>query len=289
MNSYKKLFLAIIASAVFFPSCKKDPDPIVKPEPQLIFKFKFDSTQTRLDNFGSPASMPVGNAGQSPVFNKIGSHYIELASDSLTPLGSGRILYNGPTTTLGGATAIDFEKEKLVSEGEIFLAMNLKDVSPGTYRWLRVSLSYQNYDVKFRIATSDFTGRLASFVGYNSYIKTYKPKDSLVTINENKLQGYWAFETAYTLDEGQAPGTTVPNPISASSPIPAGSCAVTGRFLPNFTITGNETEDIVINISLSTNKSFEWQDGNSNNIWEPSLGENVVDMGLRGLNPIVGN
>ena len=51
-------------------------------------------------------------------------------------------------------------------------------------------------------------------------------------------------------------------------------------------ITGNETEDIEIVVSLSTNQSFEWID-NGDGYFEPAAGDVVVDMGIRGLIPIV--
>ena len=270
-----------------YHSCKKN-DKEEQPapqEPQLIFKFKFDPTQERLDNFGNTSTIPSGNAAQSPTFHAIGANYIELAPNANTALGNGFKVYNGPSTTEGGAQAIDFDKEKNVAEGEVFYSMPIKNATPGNYKWLRVSLAYQNYDVKFRVSSLDLTGRLASFVGYNTYINSFKVKDSLVTVNDDKLQGYWAFETAYNVIKGQAPQTTVPNPINSTSPIPAGSCVVTGNFEQDLTITGNETKDVVVTISLSTNKSFEWKDDNSNGIWEPTAGELVVDMGLRGLKP----
>jgi hypothetical protein len=62
---------------------------------------------------------------------------------------------------------------------------------------------------------------------------------------------------------------------------------VTGQFDEPLIITGNETQDVVVTISLSTNNSFEWQDLNNNNLFDPLEGETVVDMGLRGLKPIV--
>jgi hypothetical protein len=61
---------------------------------------------------------------------------------------------------------------------------------------------------------------------------------------------------------------------------------VTGNFAEPLVITGSETEDIVVTLSLSSNQSFEWIDTNSNGIFEPEF-EQVVDMGLRGLIPIV--
>jgi len=274
---------------VIFLSCKKDPEPAPLVEgPKLIFKFKFDSTQARLNNFGAPASVPAGNAAQSPVFNKMGAHYIEMAQDSLTPVGQAKILYSGPNTTAGGASAIDFSQEVLVGQNETFFSIPLKDITPGTYKWLRVSLAYQNYLIKFKYSTFNLTGTVASFVGFNTYIQSFKIKDSTMAVNANRQQGFWAFETIYSVDSGSAPGTTVPNPISNTSPIPPGSCLVTGRFPSNLVISGNETNDIIVTVSLSTNNSFEWSDPNANGIWEPGLGnENVVDMGLRGLLPLV--
>lgn len=284
------LLLFVLAFSIFSQGCKED-DVTMPTEPQLIFKFKFDSTQVRLNNLGQPAPVAAGNAGQSPRFNGMSAHYIELSQGIYTQVGSGEVLYVGDQTTAGGDTAIDFSKETIVGEGETFFSIPLKDVSPGTFEYLRVSLAYQNYEVDM-FATIPLTGTIASFVGFNTYINSFKVKDSTVTVNANRLQGYWAFETGgapipVPVQSGQAPGTTVVNPLFATSPIPAGSCLVTGEFDSPLVIAGNETEDIVVTISLSTNKSFEWVDGNANGIWEPLAGETVVDMGLRGLIPIV--
>jgi hypothetical protein len=62
---------------------------------------------------------------------------------------------------------------------------------------------------------------------------------------------------------------------------------VTGAFAGGnkLTITGNETKDIIVTVSLSTNKSFEWTDTNGNGKWDVTKGERVVDMGLRGMIP----
>lgn len=79
----------------------------------------------------------------------------------------------------------------------------------------------------------------------------------------------------------------MPNPLFATSPIPAGSCVVTGEFPAPLTITGSEQEDVVIIVSISTNKSFEWAETDGNNLFDPVNGETVVDMGVRGMIPIV--
>ena len=84
-----------------------------------------------------------------------------------------------------------------------------------------------------------------------------------------------------------AGATTVPNPIFASSPIPFGSCLVTGAFDTPLTITGNETQDTIITCSVSINDSFEWIDSNGNGKYNPGDQDTIVNMGVRGLIPIV--
>lgn len=288
-NNIRIIVIAVIALS--FSSCKKDPEAeTAAPIYNLIFKYHFDSTQVRLDNFGQPAGIPAGHGAQSPRFNLMSSHYIELAPDSLTLLGNGQILYRAPETNAGGSLAIDFSKSVNAGEGQSFFSIPLKSLTSGTYKWLRISLAYQNYDIRFRSSGYDLTGTLASFIGFNTYITNFKPKDSTVVVNGNRLQGYWAFEIDTmgfgTVVTGQAAGTTVPNPISGTSPVPAGSCVVTGAFDQPLVITGNETKDIVINVSLSINNSFEWIDVAGNNIFEPPM-DTVVDMGIRGVIPYV--
>ena len=288
------LFLSLVLVTV--TSCKKedDPEPVPEPDagPRLIMKFKFDSTQTRLNNLGLPASVPAGHGAQSPVFNGMSSHYVEFTPTALDSLGHGEVVYHAPETMLGGANAIDHDLCLVVGQGAEFLNIPLSDLSPGTYQWLRVSLSYQNYDIKFTALATEYMGAIASFLGFNTYITNYQVHDSIVTVNDDRLQGYWAFEVinppfSTPVTTGQAPGTTVPNPINGTSPIPAGSCVVTGAFPVPLTITGTETADVVIEVSLSTNKSFEWVESDADNKFEPVDGETVVDMGIRGMIPTV--
>jgi hypothetical protein len=287
----RKLIPVLFAAGLLFSACKKE-DPVVTqpaPAPRLIFTFKFDSTQARLDNLGQPATLPANHGAQSPVFHLMSSHYIELAPDMFTAIGGGLVLYHAPETTAGGPNAIDFDSSRVVGEGQEFYSIPLAQVAPGTYNYLRVSLAYQNYDVNVRANNLDFTGRLASFIGFNTYIRSFSPNTLPVTVNANKLQGYWAFEAFSQITQGQAPAgsTTVPNPIFATSPIPQGSCLVTGQFAAPLTITGHETQDIHIVVSLSTNKSFEWVEHSTPGYYEPLNGDTVVDMGIRGLIPIV--
>ncbi|MBQ4821895.1 hypothetical protein [Aquimarina sp. MMG016] len=286
----KIYFLVLVAIAItFLSSCSSNDDASVENKPKLIVKLAVDPNQVRLGNDGSQTDIEAGNAGQNPVFNSISAHYLELAPNASTFLGQGTILYQAPETDTGGATAIDFDQSNIVAPGETFLEIPLKDIQAGSYEWVRLSLSYQNYDVTFHFNDAPFTGTVASFVGFNTYITDYTVKNEQVTVNDNKLQGYWGFETITGVQTGQAPegATTVPNPLFNTSPIPQGSCVVTGSFDTNLVITGEETEDIVVTLSLSINKSFEWIDTNGNDKWDvnPGTEESIVDMGLRGLVP----
>jgi len=259
--------------------------------PQLVFKFKFDPTQARLNAFGGASTVASGNAAQSPSFNKMSGHYVEMIPTAWTALGMGEVVYEGPETTAGGSRAIDFSKAVVSGENEVFLSVPLSSISAGTYEFIRVSVTYQEFDIVYNATGfSNLTGTLASFIGFNTYITSYNVNQEQVDVNTNKLQGYWGFEStvlgqSYFLT-GQVPagGITVVNPLS-NSPIPAGSCLVTGPFQTPLTITGNETENIEVKLSFSTNQSFEWTDDNSNNQFDS--GETPVDMGLRGLRAIV--
>lgn len=255
--------------------------------PYLIVKLRFDSLQPRLDNFGNPATIPSDHSAQSPEFHSMSAHYIELAPNQWTALQSGEIIYQGAETNAGGALAADFDKAIIKGHEEVFVKIPLKKIAAGTYEWLRVSLTYQNFDLKYKHNNIVSTGRLASFVGWNTYIRSHKIRNVTEQINGDKLQGYWAFEDFGIVLNGQAQVTTVPNPLHNTSPIPEGSCVVTGNFDTPFTLTGNETQDITMVLSLSTNKSFEWYDENQDGLYEPAAGDYPVDMGLRGLKPII--
>jgi len=294
-----KKTLIIPATLLVLLSCKKNEDPEPENPTQLRFTLEFDETLPRLGNFGEEVGVAPGNAAQHPNMQEVSVHYIEFAKDSLTPLTTGAIVYKGAETNAGGANAVDFDKAPRAGEGETFLSVDLASLPPGTYTWLRVSLTYQKYDIAFRyndppyFDNADFTGTLSSFVGFNTYISSHLINDSTVVVNDDKLQGYWAFETygslgAYTfgsVTQGDGAGVTVVNPISATSPVPAGSCVVTGKLAEPLVITGNETENVTIVLAFSINNSFEWHEVNVDGKFEPVAGETVEDMGLRGLHP----
>jgi hypothetical protein len=296
--------LPIYILLLFTASCTKESSNVSTAN--IVFKFKFDPAQARLNNIGQPSVVLAGNGALSPVFNGMSAHYLELAPNALTALGKGAILYHADETTVGGTNAINFEKCTIVKDGATFISLPVKDIPAGEYEWLRLSLAYQNYDIQFNIDTviggiaikNEFTGTVASFIGFNSYIKSYTLKTDTILVNANRKQGYWGLESTGTIagtpltlkTSGQAPegATTVVNPIFASSPIPTGSCVVTAAFKPGrLIITGKETRDIIVEVSLSTNKSFEWKEVINNGKWDPLKGEKVVDMGIRGMIPII--
>ena len=294
------LFSALLLVLV---SCKKENTS----DTNLQFQFRFDASQHRLNNIGQTATIPAGNAAQTPEFREMSVHYIELVPNAFTALGGGAIVYHAEETTRGGETAVDFDKAAKAGENQVFAQIALNNIPPGTYEWVRASVTYQNYDVTFNINNLPVIGNLpnqkgtiASFVGFNTYLTTVKPREKTLSVNDDKKQGFWAFETQLSapyetynqISSGEAPAgaTTVVNPLFASSPVPAGSCVVTGRFAQPLVITGNETEDIRVTLSFSVNNSFEWQDTNGNGQLDfygdgMTPAEKIVDMGLRGLIP----
>ena len=95
---YIPLPLAFIIS-LCFSSCNTNNNQ--QPDgPYIVFKFQFDPNQERFDSFGQPATVPNGNAAQSPSFNSISGHYVELIPSALTALGAGEIVYQGPEAVI---------------------------------------------------------------------------------------------------------------------------------------------------------------------------------------------
>jgi len=116
-----------MASAMLFlASCQKNddgPTQINNGTAKVNFIFKFDSTQVRLNAIGQPVPMPAGNAGQSPRFNTMSAHYVELSPSAFTALGAGAVVYKAPQVTTGGATAIDFTNSKFAGNNQTFLSV----------------------------------------------------------------------------------------------------------------------------------------------------------------------
>lgn len=217
------------------------------------------------------------------------ANYIEFAPTATAILGQGEIIFEGPKTAACGDEAIDFQNATFAGHNETFLTIPLSEVSAGNYEQVRNLIAYQEGEIDFLFIGTDYTVTLASFVGFNTYISSFDLNSETVDVNANRLQGFWAFESNGFLSQGQAPpGTaTVPTPLFNTSPVPQSSCVVTGQFANSLTITGNETQDVVITLSFSVNNSFEWTEVKADGKYEPQAGEQIVDMGLRGLIPSV--
>ncbi|MEL6866376.1 MAG: hypothetical protein AAFP19_18270 [Bacteroidota bacterium] len=312
---YLSLLLVLLLAA-----CQKEEEPIVNTNSDTLIRFKlrFDPNQERLNNIGQVVGIPAGHAAQSPVFNSMSLHYIEFVPTKFTMVGDGAVVYEGASQIAQGSSsfdrAIDFERAVLGKEGEIMLEVPLNQLSPGTYEYLRTSVTYQNADVRFNLknlpaplpaSLDNQLGTIAGFIGFNTYISQHQVKNQTLAVNADKAQGFWAFEpqldapyqdlytnyvNATGLESGQAPegSTTVVNLLQAFGvSLPQGSCIVTGQLDEPLVITGNETADLEVSLSFSINQSFEWVDQNSNGAWDMDIGnqqiEPVVDMGLRGL------
>ena len=310
MNKTNLIFSLLIGVTLW--SCSTE-QSAGSPEPEvarLNITFIMDADAERLDNLGNPAAVPEGNAAQNPDFDILGVHFIGLYPDKFTPYDEGVTITSTATTGSGGELAIDFDSELFFNEEINTLSVPLSYVAAGSYEYIRASVGYQKYTIAYNLEGAeteipdwpegvddniDVDGIVASFLGYNTYIGNYVIKDQAVPVNGNKAQGYFGLETKGNIEgfvfaqvtQGEAPRTTVPNPISETSPVPEGSCIVTGQFPSALVIPANATEDINIEVVISINNSFEWEDANGNGKYEPLLGENVVDMGTRGVFPSV--
>jgi hypothetical protein len=269
--------------------------------PKLIFKIVLDSSQARLNNSGGLATIPVGNAGQVPQMNALSVHYIEIAQTDSTKFGGGTILYQAEETNCGGDKAILFCKTVLCKNGEVFFSLPFNKIPAGAYKWLRIAVGYQNFNIRIKTNSSGaLNASIASFIGSKTYVTKYKMQNTVMTPTisggpGNKSQGYWGFYTNVfgiaVKTEGQAPQTTAVSPNAAST-TSSNSGVITGEFFKSsvgasqpIVISGNETQDKIIQVFLSTNKSFEWKELNVDGLFQPDVGETVVDMGLRGMVP----
>ncbi len=282
-----RLFLFCILSIVF-SSCEEE-KPISVKGPNLLIRLKASGNLPRLDNTGSNSVPAPGNAAVTPTIQQLGLHYIELLPNANTQFGQGEIVYSGEETNFSGPLAIDFSKCKVDDLGIVYLSIPIDEITPGTYFYPRVMLAYQNIELPVVFNGADLKARVAGFVGYNTYIKEYRLDDEVVSLNDDKLQGYWGLEVNFsgfsTVFEGQSPPylTTSVNPLYATSPVPAGACYLTAELAEPIVITGNETKDINLELTFSTNQSFEWKEINMDGKFDPNLGEWPVDMGLRGM------
>ena len=91
---------------------------------------------------------------------------------------------------------------------------------------------------------TNLTRRLLQLCGFHAIHKDFEIDGKVVEVKENKKQGFWAFNSIAGLQTGQTIRILqLPNPLSTTSPIPPGSCVVTGNFNTPEVIQGDESED----------------------------------------------
>ena len=119
-----KIQIIILNLILFlFMSCSSDNSV---DNARVLFKLQFDPDQARLDNFGQLESVPEGNAAQTPRFNEMGVHYIELSEGINILAYEGTEIFNSPTTIEGGKEAIDFEQALYGADQQILHSVELK-------------------------------------------------------------------------------------------------------------------------------------------------------------------
>ncbi|MBX2873632.1 MAG: hypothetical protein KTR30_16070 [Saprospiraceae bacterium] len=306
----KKLLLLGLSLGLLYACQKKEDDGPATSNPKLRIQFKFDPDQERLNNLGQEAAMPLGHAGQTPDFNALSAFYFELVPTKFTQVEAGEVIYRAETQAAeagsGFEEAVIFDKALVSDEGAPFLEVPLSEITPGSYEFIRASVTYQNANIRFNLknlpaplapALDDQVGTIASFIGFNTYITEHQVGKEMQTINGDRQQGFWAFEpqleepyqafflqsTPSGIISQQAPagGTTVVNPLEEFGVIlPFGSCIVTGAFDQALEITGAETQDITLTLSFSVNNSFEWVDKNANGQWDLDEYRNLKIHGL---------
>lgn len=302
------LLLTLIACDNSITATDDDVEP--QAETLLKVKFQFDPDQQRLDNFGQPAEIPADHAAQTPEFKELSIHYLELVPDEFTPYGEGLVIYRGEEVAFSGnstpqfTSAIDWDRAIKGTEEAEVLEIDLSDLPSTTFRYLRASVSFQRYDVRYTLnnipmvgTLTDERGTIGSFLGYNTKINEVDLGGMSTPVNDFRQQGFWLFATdlppAFAsfnqVVTGQAPigATTVVNPFP-QNPIPTGSCVVSGSLNEPFFTEDIRNATATLILSFSVNQSFEWKDDNGDGRWDidaqtPGASEQVVDMGIRGL------
>jgi hypothetical protein len=188
MNKF--LLLLSLAALVVVSSCKKDEDErthTARERPRLT-RFKFDSTQVRLNNLGQPERCRPA-MGPSPNFHQMSAHYV---SSRLTsgPRRFREVMYHAPETSAGGA------RPSISARGRAWARAGLpqhplSDLAPGTtngcaFRWpIR-------HDIDLHVnspISMDLTGRIAAFVASNT-TSAHSGEGLAADVNDDKRQGF---------------------------------------------------------------------------------------------------
>jgi hypothetical protein len=311
------LSLLLICLASFTPwSCNDDGGGSLF-DPFLRLRVNFDTQGERFDANGELAEVPEGRAAYTPEMRELRISSIELVPDENTPVGQGVMLYEAATRVVFGEEITELDQTISTAGGIVANRFNFQDIPAGTYPYVRVGLAsakYQlNYDLHYHVKDStdtdsippDFTvpveltqlsGGMAVLYS-DAWVNTLTPFNITLDINQQKRQGYYAFETSFTssfelgnnvyVDSLFNTIPTLPNPISATAPTPESSGIITGVFDTPLEVTGQESEDVLVDLTFSTNQAFEWVDPNNDGRWDvwilAETWERISDFGLRSL------
>jgi hypothetical protein len=303
MHAFKFLTLITLILCSFLTSCKD------KNNAQVHFVIKFDPLQERLSANGMSTPIPAGRAVQTPNMNQIGVESLELVANNTTPVGKGLSVFQAAPRVNGSDVLTDFDQLKKVGDGATIVSIPFKKLAVGKYEYVRLAVAYQNFDILFSIQEVPFAGNFtdergtfAVFLGKSNFIGSHTIASKSEKIDGVKPQGYWVFETKFPsayvslnrLFSGKVPDSTLTfvNPLYQTAALPVGSNFITARFDTPLSITGQENQDVTVVLTLSTNKSFEWDESIlKNNKWDsnaqantgqPSV-ERAVDVGFRGM------
>ncbi|HQQ93279.1 MAG TPA: hypothetical protein PLQ93_01890 [Bacteroidia bacterium] len=267
---------------------------------KLIFRLNFDSSLTRLNSLGQPGAVSGNLGAQSPIVKRAIINYIELMPESNSEPGKGVLLYSSPETSCGGLLASNFCEGISVRNHEVVFSHSFQNISPGTYKWLRISVLYTELDLGVHSVSSGNTrASFGGFCGNRTYLSQLSLAGSVLTPSlggtGNRNMGYWIYRSEVLGLEQKFDGQL--SAITQVNPDPAfqngmGQSYTCGEFYnlgsnspKPLTITGTENQDHEISLDISTNKSFEWIEKTYDGRFQPEIGEQVVDFGLRGLRP----
>ena len=212
-------FFVIALTALAFVSCTKGTN-----ERYLILKVKFDPTSAPLNDSGFLYATPVGNGALTPTYNSMAPAYIELAPDLGTPDSTvpyksdfKYTLFSSENATDNfGHSGVRYTSLQITKDGEAMVSIPLNTITPGTYRFLRLAVAYQNFDILYKLDSTVsnlyHNGTLypsASFYGmYHASISAFSDSTffdngftvSNYTVNNMppktvKKSGFYGFET----------------------------------------------------------------------------------------------
>lgn len=261
----------------------------------LIFRFRTDSTLPRLNAAGALSPLAPGNGGQSPLAFSLAAEYIELMPEANTLPGQGVLLYAAPQSSCGGSAATNYCKLRLVQDSAVLCAVDLHAIPPGTYKWIRVAVASAAYTIRSRTnSTGNILGDFSAFYAEQCYLTKIRMSNTVLTpslgASGNKSRGYYVFGQnvfgQYLAFDAYAPSTTVVNGNTAQADtrfMYAEFTNASGTAANPLQISGTENSKHEIELIFGSKACFEWKEVTKDGIFQPEIGEFVLDFGFRNL------